>query len=40
MHELAIAEGIIEALKEEVDGRITSIKLKIGEMSGCLMPAL
>jgi len=62
MHELAIAESIIDVLNQEVNplrefdeginhvkdrklskgvrGRITSIKLKIGEMSGVVPSAL
>lgn len=40
MHELSIAEGILDALKEQVEGKITSIKLKIGEMSGVVPSAL
>lgn len=40
MHELAIAEGILEALKEQIKGRIISIKLRIGQMSGIVPSAL
>jgi hydrogenase nickel incorporation protein HypA/HybF len=40
MHELSIAEGILGALKEQVKGRIISIKLRIGEMSGVVPSAL
>jgi hydrogenase nickel incorporation protein HypA/HybF len=40
MHELAIAESIIDALKEQVKGKITSIKLRIGEMSGVVPESL
>lgn len=40
MHELAIAEGIISILKEQTNGRINSVKLKIGEMSGVMPSAL
>lgn len=40
MHELAIAESILDVLRAQVKGRITSIKLKIGEMSGVVPDAL
>lgn len=40
MHELVIAENIIDILKEQIRGKITSIKLKIGEMSGVVPSAL
>lgn len=40
MHELAIAEGILDALKGQVKGKITSVKLRIGEMSGVVPEAL
>lgn len=40
MHELAIAESIIYILKEQTSGRINSVKLKIGEMSGVVPSAL
>ncbi len=40
MHELAIAESILDALKEQVKGKVASIKLRIGEMSGVVPDAL
>ncbi len=40
MHELAIAGSIIDILKGQVKGRVTSIKLRIGEMSGVVPDAL
>lgn len=40
MHELTIVESIIDILKGQVKGKITSIKLRIGEMSGVVPDAL
>ena len=40
MHELAVAEGILDVLKKQVQDRILSVKLKIGEMSGVVPEAL
>lgn len=40
MHELAIAESIVGILKEQTSGKINSVKLKIGEMSGVVPSAL
>lgn len=40
MHELAIAESILSALQENIIGKITTVKLKIGEMSGIVPSAL
>ncbi|MBI3752533.1 MAG: hydrogenase maturation nickel metallochaperone HypA [Deltaproteobacteria bacterium] len=40
MHELAIAESILSVLKEHAKGKVNSVKLKIGEMSGVVPSAL
>lgn len=40
MHELTIVESILDILKEQIKGKVTSIKLRIGEMSGVVPEAL
>lgn len=40
MHEMAIAQGILDIIRENTSKRVISIRLRIGEMSGVVNEAL
>lgn len=41
MHELSIAESVVEAVTRRADGRrVTCVRLEVGRLSGCFPDAL
>lgn len=40
MHELSIAESVLDIIKKQVKDRVTAVRLRIGELSGVVPEAL
>ncbi|MGH3412454.1 MAG: hydrogenase maturation nickel metallochaperone HypA [Marmoricola sp.] len=40
MHELAIAESVVDAVLDHTEGRVTCVRLRIGRLSGVVPDAM